>query len=75
MFVAPLFTALVALFSGVNAQYNAKVGPTTDLSFKTNICNVLDYGAVANNTTDIGVAIASGEYVVIQRIFSVLTAK
>lgn len=33
------------------------VGPTTALSAKTRICNVLDYGGVADGTTDISPAI------------------
>lgn len=35
------------------------VGPLTPLSAKSKICNVLDYGAVADNITDIGPAIKS----------------
>lgn len=35
------------------------VGPSTPLSAKSKICNVLDYGAVADNKTDIGPAISS----------------
>jgi rhamnogalacturonan hydrolase len=35
------------------------VGPSTPLSAKTKICNVLNYGAVADNSTDIGPAILS----------------
>lgn len=33
------------------------VGPTTALSTKTRVCNVLDYGGVADGATDIGPAI------------------
>lgn len=33
------------------------VGPTTALSAKSTICNVLDYGGVADGATDIGPAI------------------
>ena len=33
------------------------VGPLTPLSSKSKICNVLDYGGVADNSTDIGPAI------------------
>lgn len=35
------------------------VGALTPLSSKTKICNVLDYGGVADNSTDIGPAITS----------------
>lgn len=35
------------------------VGALTPLSSKTTICNVLDYGAVADGTTDIAPAIES----------------
>lgn len=37
----------------------SSVGPLTPLSSKSKICNVLDYGAVADNKTDIGPAILS----------------
>ncbi|KUJ23727.1 pectin lyase-like protein [Mollisia scopiformis] len=37
----------------------SSVGPLTPLSSKSTICNVLDYGAVADNSTDIGLAILS----------------
>jgi rhamnogalacturonan hydrolase len=33
------------------------VGPLTPLSSKTKICNILNYGGVADNSTDIGPAI------------------
>jgi len=35
----------------------SSVGAITPLSERTNTCNVLDYGAVADNSTDVGVAI------------------
>lgn len=35
------------------------VGALTPLSSKTKICNILDYGGVADNSTDIGPAIKS----------------
>lgn len=35
------------------------VGPLTPLSAKSTICNILDYGGVADNSTDIGPAIKS----------------
>ncbi|KAJ5895618.1 hypothetical protein N7495_007309 [Penicillium taxi] len=43
------------------AQLSGTVGPTTSYEDKasTKICNVLDYGAVADNSTDVGAAITS----------------
>ncbi len=35
------------------------VGALTPLSAKSNVCNILDYGAVADNSTDVGPAILS----------------
>jgi rhamnogalacturonan hydrolase len=35
----------------------ALVGPSTTLSAKSIVCNVLDYGGIADNKTDIGPAI------------------
>ena len=58
-----IFKAVVpALFLSSVAQAAAQiditsVGPKTTLSAKSKICNVLDYGAVADNATDIGPAI------------------
>ncbi|RPA95795.1 pectin lyase-like protein [Choiromyces venosus 120613-1] len=56
-----LAAAAAALFvRGVAGQLveGVAVGPTTSLSDKSGtICNVLDYGAVADGATDIGVAI------------------
>ncbi|KAF4962764.1 hypothetical protein FSARC_9168 [Fusarium sarcochroum] len=46
--IASLFSALWA-----NAQLTGPVGPTTDLSQKTRECNILDYGAVNDNSTDV----------------------
>jgi len=45
------------LLSVVQAQLSGTVGPLTSVSSKKSkaICNVLDYGAVANNSTDLGV--------------------
>ncbi|CAG8943651.1 unnamed protein product [Penicillium salamii] len=39
------------------AQLIGPVGPTTDLKDKTIECNILDYGAVADNKTDISTAL------------------
>jgi rhamnogalacturonan hydrolase len=44
------------------AQLTASVGPTTPLTSKSNICNVLDYGA-SIGCEDIGPAITSAFYV------------
>jgi rhamnogalacturonan hydrolase len=61
--LSKVFGAIVpALFlsSLVQAQANvdtSNVGPLTALSSKSTVCNVLDYGAVADNSTDLGPAI------------------
>lgn len=41
----------------VDGQLIGPVGPTTPLSEKTFECNVLDYGAVADNLTDVSTAL------------------
>ncbi|KAJ5778677.1 hypothetical protein N7520_001923 [Penicillium odoratum] len=45
----------------VTAQLSGSVGPTTSYADKANnkTCNVLDYGGVADNSTDVGPAISS----------------
>lgn len=53
---ALLFSSLV---QGAAQVDKASVGPLTPLSAKSKICNVLDYGAKADNKTDIGPAILS----------------
>jgi rhamnogalacturonan hydrolase len=53
------FAALAAFASLGSAQLTQTVGPTTALSAKSKICNVLSYGARADGTTDIGPAILS----------------
>jgi len=45
-FAAPIFSQLIG-----------PVGPTTPLSEKTYECNILSYGAIADNSTDVGPAI------------------
>lgn len=51
---------LFSTVAGAGAQVDlSSVGPSTALSAKSKICNVLDYGAVADNKTDIGPAISS----------------
>ncbi|KAH7379816.1 pectin lyase fold/virulence factor [Cadophora sp. MPI-SDFR-AT-0126] len=51
-----LFSSLVQAAAQVD---KTTVGPLTPLSSKSKICNVLDYGAKADNKTDIGPAILS----------------
>jgi len=54
--------AVVLLVRGVVGQLvpGVPVGPTSSLSDKSGtICNVLNYGAVADGKTDIGVAITN----------------
>jgi rhamnogalacturonan hydrolase len=50
--VTGLFSAFLA-----TAQLTGPVGPTTALSQKTHECNILDYGAVNDNSTDAADAI------------------
>ncbi|BDD59037.1 hypothetical protein MAP00_004273 [Monascus purpureus] len=53
-----IFSALVALLSNIVAgQLIGPVGPTADLSQKTIEWNILRYGAVADNSTDISTAL------------------
>ncbi|KAH8690903.1 endo-rhamnogalacturonase F [Talaromyces proteolyticus] len=53
--------ALVSLLSFLSSiaigQLIGPVGPTTSLGSKTTECNILDYGAVADNSSDISVAL------------------
>ena len=51
----PLLAA-VALATAASAQLSGSVGPTTPLSQKSHICNVLDYGG-SIGSSDIGPAI------------------
>ncbi|KAI9041361.1 putative rhamnogalacturonase [Aspergillus affinis] len=53
MRLLPLFLFL----SPISGQLIGRVGPTTDLSKKTTECNILDYGGVADNSTDISDAL------------------
>ena len=50
--------ASVLLATAVSAQLSGSVGPTTPLSQKSHICNVLDYGGSVGSS-DIGPAITS----------------
>lgn len=54
LFGAALLGALLPLHA--TAQLIGPVGATTPLSEKTHICNVLDYGARNDNTTDVASA-------------------
>jgi rhamnogalacturonan hydrolase len=50
------FTLAELLFGSCSAQLAGSVGPTTSTASKAakKICNVLDYGAKADMSTDIG---------------------
>ncbi|CAE6486186.1 unnamed protein product [Rhizoctonia solani] len=55
-----LFASVVALLTGViRAQHVGRVGPTVPASSKVYECNVLNFGAKADNITDVGPAIKS----------------
>ncbi|KAJ0383878.1 hypothetical protein COL922a_009538 [Colletotrichum nupharicola] len=49
--------AAVLSLSGVAAQLTGPVGPTTALSKKTTECNILNYGGISGNSTDVADAI------------------
>jgi rhamnogalacturonan hydrolase len=55
--IQPLLSFL--LLGYVSAQLSGSVGPLTSISDKKSValCNVLDYGAVADNSTDLGPAL------------------
>lgn len=52
-----LVLASIALSAFVHGQLIGPVGPTTPLSRKTKVCNVLNYGAKADNVTNVAPAI------------------
>ncbi|KAF8602084.1 glycoside hydrolase family 28 protein [Ceratobasidium sp. AG-I] len=55
-----LFASAIAVLAGVcQAQFVGHVGPTVPATSKMYECNVLNYGAKADNKTDIGPAIKS----------------
>ncbi|KAG9120651.1 hypothetical protein FRC07_003787 [Ceratobasidium sp. 392] len=55
-----LSSSLLTLLAGVcQAQYLGHVGPNVSATSKMYECNVLNYGAKVDNTTDIGPAITS----------------
>ncbi|KAI8290773.1 Rhamnogalacturonase A [Colletotrichum sp. SAR11_57] len=49
--------AAVLSLSGVAVQLTGPVGPTTALSKKTTECNILNYGGISDNSTDVADAI------------------
>lgn len=58
LLVPGLLFSSIAAAAGTGAVVDLTlVGPSTPLSQKTTICNVLNYGGVADNKTDIGPAI------------------
>ncbi|TDL16026.1 rhamnogalacturonase-like protein [Rickenella mellea] len=57
MFITAL-TLVAAICAGASAQLTGRVGPTTPLSQKTKVCNVLNYGGSVGSN-DIGPAIGS----------------
>jgi rhamnogalacturonan hydrolase len=59
LFVVPLAALLLSPLTSATLVDKSSVGPLTPLSSKTKICNVLDYGAVADNSTDLGPALKS----------------
>lgn len=59
LFVVPLAALLLSPLTSATLVDKRSVGALTPLSSKTKICNVLDYGAVADNSTDLGPAIKS----------------
>jgi hypothetical protein len=54
-----LSTILLSSLASATQIDKRSVGAITPLSSKTKVCNILDYGAVADNKTDIGPAIKS----------------
>jgi rhamnogalacturonan hydrolase len=54
-----LVTAAVLYTRLVHGQLIGPVGPTTPLAEKTYECDILDYGAVADNVTDVSTALQS----------------
>jgi rhamnogalacturonan hydrolase len=55
--IALILPLVSLLFQQAHGQLIGPVGPTTPLSEKTYECNVLNYGAVADNATDISAAL------------------
>jgi rhamnogalacturonan hydrolase len=50
---------LLSSFTDATQVDKRSVGALTPLSSKTKVCNILDYGGIADNSTDIGPAIKS----------------
>lgn len=57
MFLTRLLLFISCTVSLVCAQLIGPVGPTTPLWYKHHVCNILDYGAVPDNQTDVSAAI------------------
>ena len=59
MYLLPYFPIIAVALTSVNAQLSGKVGPTTPVASKQakKTCSVLDFGAKADKSTDIGPAI------------------
>lgn len=53
----PTLSLFISLSNLAASQLIGPVGPTTDLAKKHIECNILDYGAVADNSTDISTAL------------------
>lgn len=59
IFAGALLLVSLAASSGVCAQLTISVGPTTPLSKKTKVCKVLEYGAKADNKTNMTLALGA----------------
>lgn len=57
MFASRLLLLASGALSLVSAQLIGPVGPITPLQYKNHECSILDYGAVADNKTDVSDAI------------------
>jgi rhamnogalacturonan hydrolase len=57
IFTKALLLASLATPFSAYAQLTGPVGPTTPLSQKTKVCNILDYGAKADNKTNVAPAL------------------
>lgn len=58
-FSSHIFLATCLLASPISAQLIGPVGPITPLNQKNHICNILDFGGIADNSTDISSAITA----------------
>ncbi|KAF4536996.1 Rhamnogalacturonase b protein [Lasiodiplodia theobromae] len=57
----PSFLSLLFLAGSTSAQLSGSVGPLTSFATKASnkVCDITDYGAVANSTEDVGPALAA----------------